>query len=178
MQARLCILDADYILDGINPLVRLWCKDENGRTVLVLDRKFKPYFYLEPKPGLSEKELGELRDRIMKVEIDYCPRCFGLWFDASEVEKVTRNHFLAQYVSSTIKVAKDSDIDCPCCGAGLRLQNINGVDIDTCESCGGTWFDFGEVEKLHKLKREDVQVPLGDGKMRQLQLIEELFAIE
>jgi DNA polymerase elongation subunit (family B) len=51
MKQNLLIFDVDYILDGERGIVRLFCKDEKGDTIIVLDSEFKSYFYVEPKEG-------------------------------------------------------------------------------------------------------------------------------
>lgn len=37
---------------------------------------------------------------------------------------------------------------CPKCGMELAEIDFRGVNVDTCFSCGGMFFDKGEVEKL------------------------------
>ena len=37
---------------------------------------------------------------------------------------------------------------CPKCGMELHEVDFQGVKIDKCFACGGTFFDAGEVEKL------------------------------
>ena len=45
---------------------------------------------------------------------------------------------------------------CPKCGADLRTEDYNGVQIDRCPDCSGMWLDSGEAEEL--LAREDAGV--------------------
>lgn len=66
MREKLLVLDADYILEKNLGVVRLFCKDENGRNVLILDSTFKPYFYVMPKEG----KLAELKKRIENLETE------------------------------------------------------------------------------------------------------------
>ncbi len=47
-------------------MIRLWCKDEKGKTVLVLDSTFQPYFYVMPK----ENRLAELKKKIENLETE------------------------------------------------------------------------------------------------------------
>ena len=51
MREDLLLIDADSILAGNEGVVRLFCKDRKGGTVLVLDSNLKPYFYAMPKEG-------------------------------------------------------------------------------------------------------------------------------
>ena len=68
---KLCILSADYILEeGVSPVVRIWGKTQDSKSVLVLDRSFEPYFYVEPKSGLSLDQLEELATRIENIELN------------------------------------------------------------------------------------------------------------
>jgi DNA polymerase I/DNA polymerase-2 len=46
-KAKFLLLDIDYVLEGDQPIIRLWGKNEKGSVVL-LDRSFNPYFYIEP----------------------------------------------------------------------------------------------------------------------------------
>src|SRR3989338_1948 len=51
MEKNLILLDADYIIENNKGVVRLFCKDKSGKTVLVVDPEFEPYFYIQPKDG-------------------------------------------------------------------------------------------------------------------------------
>lgn len=37
---------------------------------------------------------------------------------------------------------------CPKCGMDLMEIQYEGISLDRCVSCGGTWFDAGEIEQL------------------------------
>ena len=37
---------------------------------------------------------------------------------------------------------------CPKCGMDLTTIEFQGIKIDRCPNCNGTWFDAGEVEEL------------------------------
>ncbi|MFQ5670934.1 MAG: zf-TFIIB domain-containing protein [Acidobacteriota bacterium] len=40
---------------------------------------------------------------------------------------------------------------CPVCREPMVAFELNGVEIDRCLSCGGTWLDAGELELLTQL---------------------------
>jgi len=77
MKEKLLVLDADSTLEDNTGVVRLFCKDEKGKTVLVLDSTFKPYFYTLPSKGKAEDlkkkieklDAKKLETKILKVEI-------------------------------------------------------------------------------------------------------------
>jgi DNA polymerase I/DNA polymerase-2 len=76
MKEKLLVLDADSTLEDNTGVVRLFCKDEKGKTVLVLDSTFKPYFYALPSKGNTETlknkiekiNTKKLETKILKVE--------------------------------------------------------------------------------------------------------------
>jgi uncharacterized protein len=37
---------------------------------------------------------------------------------------------------------------CPKCGMDLTTIEMKGIQLDRCVSCGGTWFDAGEMEQM------------------------------
>jgi acetyl-CoA carboxylase beta subunit len=39
---------------------------------------------------------------------------------------------------------------CPKCGMDLHTIDFQGVKVDRCPSCGGTFFDAGEIEEVLK----------------------------
>ncbi len=77
LKKRLLVIDADYILFENKGVVRLFCKDENGKTFLVEDFNFRPYFYAMPKDGeekilkkkIENLETKKINAEILKVEI-------------------------------------------------------------------------------------------------------------
>lgn len=41
---------------------------------------------------------------------------------------------------------------CPNCGHTLRSIQYEGVDVETCEGCGGEWLDRDELEKVTRIR--------------------------
>ena len=39
------LLDVDYITQEAKAVIRLWCRDDQGRDVVIFDPNFEPYFY-------------------------------------------------------------------------------------------------------------------------------------
>jgi hypothetical protein len=37
---------------------------------------------------------------------------------------------------------------CPACGKVLIVLELDGVEVDSCPGCGGSWLDAGEIELL------------------------------
>ncbi len=64
---KLQILDCDYVLVNSKPIVRLFCKDENGESVCVFYNGFLPYFYLDVN---DDVDMNDVTYEIEKMGID------------------------------------------------------------------------------------------------------------
>jgi DNA polymerase I/DNA polymerase-2 len=64
---ELCLLDADYV-DENQSIIRLFCKGNNGKTIVALDYDFEPYFYILPKQG-KENEVKKRVEAIKSIKI-------------------------------------------------------------------------------------------------------------
>ena len=81
MKKKLLVIDADYSLSENKGIVRLFCKNNIGKTVLVLDPVFEPYFYVMPK----EEKIKKLKERIRKLELK------GINVEILKIETVQKN---------------------------------------------------------------------------------------
>lgn len=94
-----------------------------------------------------------------QIELDSCPKCEGVWFDAGELnllleclklaspELVIGNIVNLPAVESSGKPPK-----CPICRQGMKEVAIGQptINIDVCRQADGLWFDGGEVHELLK----------------------------
>ncbi|MDP2931550.1 MAG: zf-TFIIB domain-containing protein [Chloroflexota bacterium] len=90
-----------------------------------------------------------------KIELDYCIRCHGVWFDSGEIElllaTLKADHameslFAPQRTGVTEKARK-----CPMCGKKMKKARLGEgppVLIDTCPQNEGLWFDGGELGRV------------------------------
>jgi DNA polymerase I len=62
MNLEFQLLDCDYIMLNNNPVIRLFGKTLDGKTVCAFYDKFKPYFYILPKNNQEEKIIDELKN--------------------------------------------------------------------------------------------------------------------
>jgi Zn-finger nucleic acid-binding protein len=93
-----------------------------------------------------------------QIELDYCPKCSGVWFDSGELE------LLLEKLDIT---ARQLDVDglvnapethtaeikrrCPSCNHKMKKATIGHnppILIDTCDNGDGLWFDGGELHQL------------------------------
>ncbi len=87
MSLKFCLLDADYVMEDV-PVIRLFGVDESGKSVVVYDRNFRPYFYAMPGKksetllkkskmvtGIenTKKRIGTKDADVLKVFVDVPP---------------------------------------------------------------------------------------------------------
>jgi len=103
------------------------------------------------------------------IELDCCPGCRGLWFDATELELVVEKLGLPQVprADSRFALAESKERPRPCPRCDRVMEKVffdagRSVVVDWCARGHGLWFDRGELgrvlEQLARLKSE----PLGE----------------
>jgi len=83
-----------------------------------------------------------------KIELDWCPKCSGFWFDADEWQLLgvkDRKH--DPFCHEAIK-SNEQNCKCPICGKVMEKIDINGILLDRCPNFHGIWFDKGEISAL------------------------------
>jgi uncharacterized protein len=94
------------------------------------------------------------------VEIDICPSCAGLWFDAKELDRLAKSRpgMLAglEHRYEPDPEAPDA-IDpmgarqCPVCRVFMKEFEFPwapGIKLDGCTRCSGIWVDNGELTRI------------------------------
>jgi len=70
------ILDVDYRIQEDKPLLRLFCRSEDGEKVVCTDRDFRPYFYVIPrsldecKEQIRQKEFRKNGESLKVLEVE------------------------------------------------------------------------------------------------------------
>jgi Zn-finger nucleic acid-binding protein len=95
-----------------------------------------------------------------RIEMDYCAKCRGVWFDANELELLfeslgIKNHGLsfAELIKSIEAVNTEKKRKCPICRRTMGKVKIGSepqILIDICLFGDGLWFDGGEAIQLIK----------------------------
>ena len=81
-----------------------------------------------------------------KILVSRCGDCHGLWIPKDQlVGRIKANLIGKLYHVPTTQV---TDLRCPLDGSALLGLTANGVTLDRCPSCGGLWFDAGELETV------------------------------
>ena len=93
-----------------------------------------------------------------KIELDYCVKCSGVWFDAEEIELLLEAMHLSETSLSLDNILTSPEArsaekkrNCPICGRKMKKATVGHepeVIIDACSWGDGLWFDSGEVGQL------------------------------
>jgi uncharacterized protein len=94
----------------------------------------------------------------LKIELDYCLGCAGVWFDASELELLIEslkregaNIKTGNQLNLTAANVTEAPRKCPHCGSKMDkvwIGNQPKVLIDSCPRGHGLWFDGGELQQV------------------------------
>ena len=85
------------------------------------------------------------------VEVDYCPKCKGIWLDKGEIFYFSKKpRALEKALREAVKESNPSDRTCPRTGESMKeITLMDGqLTLDYCPASGGIWFDAGELHKL------------------------------
>jgi len=99
------------------------------------------------------------------IEIDYCPQCWGTWFEKDELRLAKDKKsddlkwldFDLWKDKRRFKISKSWKL-CPDCR--LPLYEINygksKIKVDVCNVCQGVWLDKGELKQIMEYLRQEV----------------------
>lgn len=125
--------------------------------------------------------------RADELELDYCRRCGGVWFELGEIQRLRHQpsrafwnrisphppgaRALCHSCHTPIEPNADTcpgcgsrrTIDCPVCQQPLEAQTYQNIRLDVCKSCRGVWFDHAELASIWKLSLEAGATRRGSG---------------
>jgi len=82
------------------------------------------------------------------VELDHCPRCRGLWFDANELVQHLAE-ISGREMDARPEAGAETDYRCPkCADRRLREAHLFDVRVESCPGCDGVFLDLGELHEL------------------------------
>ncbi len=90
------------------------------------------------------------------IEVDLCPRCTGMWFDAGELSRASGLEFRDTATGRALAGARRTQHGCPSCAVPLyerELDRGSGIFIDQCPKCSGLFLDRGELAQTQKYFR-------------------------
>ncbi len=103
---------------------------------------------------------GALIVEYQNVELDYCPVCHGVWFDAGELELLIEaarlgdhRSYLDGIINAPEAATPEKKRKCPICRRKMKKTYIDEdkkILVDICHVGDGIWFDGGEINHLVK----------------------------
>ena len=64
------LFDIDYLTQDGKPVIRLWCKGEEGNNFVALDSSFEPYFYaLSHDSTLYKDDIDDKKEQIESIRV-------------------------------------------------------------------------------------------------------------
>ena len=67
---KVFVLDVQQNEAGGAPEIAVWGRDEHGKVLKLVDRSFRPYFFVEPKEDLSGEEMELLAKKISSMNVE------------------------------------------------------------------------------------------------------------
>lgn len=108
-------------------------------------------------PACRKIQLKAYRDPGTNLEIDSCPKCWGIWFDANELGNFFKSNTLrhrfflpeeAQPLESVGYTMTTRARVCPRCNKAMKEKLYGDVSVDICNDCSGIWLDDGELQRI------------------------------
>jgi len=104
----------------------------------------------------------------IRLLVDQCFSCNGIWFDGNEFEKYLE-YDLVILNSPPINPEQFRELDetegnCPRCDIKTDKEPAKsnpGVKIDKCRQCGGIWLDCSEIDQLENTDENMVDKFMG-----------------
>lgn len=105
-----------------------------------------------------QKTLRETKpDEISTVVVDICPKCFGMWFEKGELDRLDGSAWANVEDHPFHSTEGDHPpANCPKCLSSLdpvSPQDFSHVILDRCHNCAGFWLDAGELDRVQELAR-------------------------
>lgn len=113
-----------------------------------------------PCPACQGQPLDTLTDGTSGLEVDSCPSCLGVWFDAAELSEFYQSPELMKRLTPvgggslhhTYEISSKAR-RCPRCRQGMDRPLVAGIAVDVCRDCRGIWFDHGELRKITEIHK-------------------------
>lgn len=92
------------------------------------------------------------------IELDYCQKCHGSWFDHGELDLLLHSMelegsiaLLDRIVHQPQAATQEENHKCPVCRHRMQKHTIGNapeITVDVCPREHGIWFDAGEIHRL------------------------------
>ena len=102
----------------------------------------------------------------MKIKLDQCPNCGGIWFENLELYSVSKKDIERIEKIDLEKLQENSCLGrgnnlCPKCRRGLKIFHDSNLppqmEIEHCHGCGGVWMNRGETIDFKKWQKKKIE---------------------
>lgn len=111
----------------------------------------------------KEYSAGKNKGEKIRIKVDQCFECNGVWFDAKELESYLKENLIvinSAEVCPELKQEHDEKIGhCPICDIELSKEQApkdKNITIDKCQKCQGIWLDMTEIDILEEQNEESI----------------------
>ncbi|MFU8892701.1 MAG: zf-TFIIB domain-containing protein [Luteolibacter sp.] len=80
------------------------------------------------------------------LSVSHCGGCHGMWIPKTQIVGRVEGNLIRKLYHAPAK--RMAELRCPTDGSPLWEFCAGGVLLDRCNSCGGLWFDAGELETV------------------------------
>ncbi len=94
----------------------------------------------------------------LEVSLMQCASCKGIWSDKEKQDLVFGEQLAAKLTIPSY--AMESGKACPSCNIALYefCYPRTEIEINSCKSCHGAWFDYQEISAIKKTEKDNTQV--------------------
>ncbi len=101
---------------------------------------------------------SSMTKRVLKDEldgeyvIDICVNCTGIWLDGLELGKILKTANAEpekREPQACMDISQGSKkLNCPRCSVIMRINEMDGICVDSCGTCDGIWLINTEIYQL------------------------------
>ncbi len=104
-------------------------------------------------PRCAQQQLKEKYVSGANLNVDYCPKCKGIWFDGGELEQTV------EVADPHLQIPRNAvRLQAPCPRCAKRLYAFHypqtRVMIEMCKVCKGLWLDAGEFKRIRQAREQ------------------------
>jgi len=93
----------------------------------------------------------------VRVELDRCGVCQGIYLDNGELRDLTGDRTLAKWLVKHVEFGEPSRLVCPGCQETMESLQPGKVMVEVCRNCHGIWLDWSELEQLGRVTHEELK---------------------
>lgn len=112
--------------------------------------------YKAPRRTCPKCGVGMPTLQLEGVQVELCPRCGGMWFDAGELHRAAGLRFDDGVSAQALAGARRTDFRCPACAALLSERELGArsrLMVDQCPRCAGLFLDRDEFSRVKEFFR-------------------------